>query len=151
MGGHIAITMDALKTLVANIADLLDRQLALQVDARFNHGLRPNLSGGVGEQATLNHGSKAMQISMSAWTDEALKGTMPASVFLRSTECRNQDKFSMGNIAARDCLRVLELSEQVGAAMLIAARRALALRQRLQPLHLTIGFIDEDRALNRDF
>ncbi len=69
----------------------------------------------------------------------------------------------MGTIAARDCLRVLELSEQVGAAMLIAARQALALRQRLQPLHLTpslssmfdalcnaIGFVEEDRALDRD-
>jgi histidine ammonia-lyase len=162
-GGHIAFVMDALKTLVANIADLLDRQLALLVDARFNHGLPPNLSGAVGERATINHGLKALQISVSAWTAEALKGTMPASVFSRSTECHNQDKVSMGTIAARDCLRVLELSEQVGAAMLIAARQALALRQRLQPLHLTpslssmfdalcntIGFIDEDRALDGD-
>jgi histidine ammonia-lyase len=162
-GGHIAFAMDALKTLVANIADLLDRQLALLVDARFNHGLPPNLSGAVGERATINHGLKAMQISVSAWTAEALKGTMPASVFSRSTECHNQDKVSMGTIAARDCLRVLELSEQVGAAMLIAARQALALRQRLQPLHLTpslslmfdqlcnaIAFIDEDRALDGD-
>jgi histidine ammonia-lyase len=162
-GGHIAFAMDALKTLVANIADLLDRQLALLVDARFNHGLPPNLSGAVGERATINHGLKALQISVSAWTAEALKGTMPASVFSRSTECHNQDKVSMGTIAARDCLRVLELSEQVGAAMLIAARQALALRQRLQPLHLTpslssmfdelcnaIPFIDEDRALDGD-
>jgi histidine ammonia-lyase len=162
-GGHIAFAMDALKTLVANIADLLDRQLALLVDARFNHGLPPNLSGAVGERATINHGLKALQISVSAWTAEALKGTMPASVFSRSTECHNQDKVSMGTIAARDCLRVLELSEQVGAAMLIAARQALALRLRVQPLHLTpaltsmfdelcttIGFVDEDRALDGD-
>ena len=162
-GGHIAFAMDALKTAVANIADLLDRQLALLVDARFNHGLAPNLSGAVGERASINHGLKALQISVSAWTAEALKGTMPASVFSRSTECHNQDKVSMGTIAARDCLRVLELSEQVGAAMLIAARQALALRQRLQPLQMTaspaamfdalcnaIDFVDEDRALDRD-
>ena len=162
-GGHIAFAMDALKTAVANIADLLDRQLALLVDARFNHGLAANLSGAVGERASINHGLKALQISVSAWTAEALKGTMPASVFSRSTECHNQDKVSMGTIAARDCLRVLELSEQVGAAMLIAARQALALRQRLQPLHLTpalsamfdalcnaIAFVDEDRALDGD-
>jgi histidine ammonia-lyase len=37
----------------------------------------------------------------------------------------------MGTIAARDCLRVLELSEQVVAAMLIAARQGVTLRQRL--------------------
>ena len=162
-GGHIAFAMDALKTAIANIADLLDRQLALLVDPRFNHGLPPNLSGAVGERATINHGLKALQISVSAWTAEALKGTMPASVFSRSTECHNQDKVSMGTIAARDCLRVLELTEQVGAAMLIAARQALDLRQRLQPLHLTaslssmfdalcnaVGFVEEDRALDGD-
>jgi histidine ammonia-lyase len=162
-GGHIAFAMDALKTAVANIADLLDRQLALLVDARFNHGLPANLSGAVGERATINHGLKALQISVSAWTAEALKLTMPASVFSRSTECHNQDKVSMGTIAARDCLRVLELSEQVVAAMLIAARQALALRQRLQALHMTpsltamfdslcnaIGFVEEDRALDGD-
>ena len=162
-GGHIAFAMDALKTLVANVADLLDRQLALLVDARFNHGLAPNLSGAVGERATINHGLKALQISVSAWTAEALKGTMPASVFSRSTECHNQDKVSMGTIAARDCLRVLELSEQVGAALLIATRQAVALRQRLQPLKMTpalasmfdalcstVDFVEEDRALDAD-
>ena len=68
-----------------------------------------------------------------AWTAEALKGTMPASVFSRSTECHNQDKVSMGTIAARDCLRVLELTEQVVAAVLIAGRQALALRDGWQP------------------
>lgn len=162
-GGHIAFAMDALKTLVANVADLLDRQLALLVDTRFNHGLPANLSGAQGERAAINHGLKALQISVSAWTAEALKGTMPASVFSRSTECHNQDKVSMGTIAARDCLRVLELTEQVVAAMLIAGRQALALRQRQQPLHLTpalaglfdalcarIAFVDEDRALDAD-
>ena len=44
-GGHIAFAMDGLKNAVANLADLLDRQLALLVDTRFNHGLPANLSG----------------------------------------------------------------------------------------------------------
>ena len=130
-GGHIAFAMDSLKNTVANVADLLDRQLALIVDARYNHGLPANLSGATGSRAAINHGLKALQISVSAWTAEALKLTMPASVFSRSTECHNQDKVSMGTIAARDCLRVIELTEQVVAGMLIAARQALALRQRV--------------------
>ena len=163
-GGHIALAMDTLKTAVANVADLLDRQLALLVDTRFNHGLPSNLSGATGPRAAINHGLKALQISVSAWTAEALKQTMPASVFSRSTECHNQDKVSMGTIAARDCLRVLDLSEQVLAAMLIAARQGLALRQRVQPdltlspalatmqadLNDRIALVDEDRALDRD-
>ena len=163
-GGHIAMAMDTLKTAVANVADLLDRQLALLVDTRFNHGLPSNLSGASGPRAAINHGLKALQISVSAWTAEALKQTMPASVFSRSTECHNQDKVSMGTIAARDCLRVLDLSEQVLAAMLIAARQGLALRQRVQPdlilspalaamqleLNERIALVDEDRALDGD-
>lgn len=163
-GGHIAFAMDGLKNAVANLADLLDRQLALLVDTRYNHGLPSNLSGATGPRAAINHGLKALQISVSAWTAEALKLTMPASVFSRSTECHNQDKVSMGTIAARDCLRVIELTEQVLAAMLIAARQGVALRLRLHPrlamsealarfhddLEARIPMVVEDRALDAD-
>ena len=127
-GGHVAFVMDSLKQASANLADLLDRQLALLVDSRFNHGLPSNLSGAIPERASLNHGYKAVQIGTSAWTAEALKLTMPASVFSRSTECHNQDKVSMGTIAARDALRVLTLVEQVAAATLHAVCQAVELR-----------------------
>ena len=161
-GGHVAFAMDALKNAVANVADLLDRQLALLVDARYNHGLPANLSASSGPRAAINHGLKALQISVSAWTAEALKLTMPASVFSRSTECHNQDKVSMGTIAARDCLRVIELTTQVTAAMLLAARQGMALRARLGELPALscgaesmladlagrIPLVDEDRALD---
>ena len=71
---------------------------------------------------------KALQISASAWTAEALKATMPASVFSRSTECHNQDKVSMGTIAARDCTQVLDLTETVAAIALLAGCQAVDLR-----------------------
>lgn len=129
-GGHIAFVMDSMKNAVANIADLLDRQLAQLVDTKFNHGLPANLSGAREQRRAINHGFKAVQIGVSAWTAEALKLTMPASVFSRSTECHNQDKVSMGTIAARDCLRVLQLTEQVAAAVLLAACQGLELRQQ---------------------
>ncbi|SHF21438.1 histidine ammonia-lyase [Modicisalibacter ilicicola DSM 19980] len=161
-GGHIAFAMDSLKTLVANIADLLDRQLALLVDTRYNHGLPANLSGAGACRAALNHGYKAVQIGVSAWTAEALKLTMPASVFSRSTECHNQDKVSMGTIAARDALRVLALTEQVVAGVLHGACQAVDLRRaldtRLPPVLAAfqqrcrecIAFVEEDRALEAD-
>ncbi|MCI1008892.1 aromatic amino acid lyase [Pseudomonas oryzihabitans] len=161
-GGHIACAMDSLKTLVANVADLLDRQLALLVDARYNHGLPGNLSGAPAARAMLNHGFKAVQIGASAWTAEALKGTLPASVFSRSTECHNQDKVSMGTIAARDALRVLELTEQVAAATLLAAQQGVWLRRQqgteppapLAAMHRELGEtfapLREDRALEAE-
>jgi histidine ammonia-lyase len=160
-GGHIAFAMDGLKTAVANLADLLDRQLALLVDARYNEGLPGNLSGAVGRRAVINHGFKAVQIGASAWTAEALKLTMPASAFSRSTECHNQDKVSMGTIAARDCLRVIALTEQVAAAHLLAVLQAVALRAAIggRPLPAPLAefradagalarFVDDDRPLD---
>jgi histidine ammonia-lyase len=163
-GGHIAFAMDSMKNAVANLADLLDRQMALLVDSRYSNGLPANLSGVEGPRAAINHGLKALQISVSAWTAEALKLTMPASVFSRSTECHNQDKVSMGTIAARDCLRVMELTEQVVAGLLITVRQGVWLRRRLNPsvapqapleqmlesLGADIPVIEEDRRLEPD-
>jgi len=126
-GGHICLAMDSLKNICANTSDLLDRQLALLVDAKYSRGLAPNLAG-AGGAAALSHGFKAVQIAASAWTAEALKAAIPASIFSRSTECHNQDKVSMGTIAARDCARVNRLSGQVAAAALLAAFQALTLR-----------------------
>lgn len=160
-GGHIAFAMDSMKIVVANLADLMDRQMAQLVDTKFNHGLPANLSGATAEQQVLNHGFKAVQIAVSAWTAEALKHTLPASVFSRSTECHNQDKVSMGTIAARDCIRILELTEQVAAAMLIAVVQGVELRGNpslLSPgLQTTvsqvrekISFLETDRAMEQE-
>jgi len=127
-GGHVAHAMDALKALVANLADLLDRQLALLCSPVTSHGLPANLVARAGADRVSHHGFKAMQISASALTAEALKLTMPASAFSRSTENHNQDKVSMGTIAARDCLRVLELTQRVSAIGLLACCQAVDLR-----------------------
>ncbi|MCG8312884.1 MAG: aromatic amino acid ammonia-lyase, partial [Pseudomonadales bacterium] len=116
-------------------------------------------------RAMINHGFKAVQIGVSAWAAEALKQTMPASVFSRSTECHNQDKVSMGTIAARDCLRVLQLTEQVAAALLMVVTQGIQLREKQSELtetQLTRGvkktkdqvqqvftFLEEDRPLEQ--
>jgi histidine ammonia-lyase len=91
---------------------------------------------------------------------------MPASVFSRSTECHNQDKVSLGTIAARDCLRVMELTEQVAVATLLAALQGLELRMRngelkieslpqgvveiLNSVRSRAAFVEEDRPLESD-
>ena len=40
-GGHIGQAMDSLKVALANVCDLIDRQLELIVDEKFNRGLTP--------------------------------------------------------------------------------------------------------------
>src|SRR5262249_56278613 len=110
---------------IASVADLLDRQLVLLCVPETSDGLPADL---VASGNFAHHGFKAMQITASALAAEALKLTMPAAAFSRSTESHNQDKVSMGSIAARDCLRVVELSETVAAIGLLACAQARDLR-----------------------
>jgi histidine ammonia-lyase len=159
-GGHVAFAMDGLKAAVANVADLLDRQMALLCNPMTNNGLPGDLVAGEGTARLAHHGFKAMQITASALTAEALKLTMPASVFSRSTESHNQDKVSMGSIAARDCHRVLELSETVAIVELLALCQAVDLRGpatcrgRSRQLHRAVRafvpHVDADRRQDLD-
>lgn len=165
-GGHIAFAMDSMKNAVANLADLFDRQMALLVNERKNNGLPPNLTGAHASLRSIHHGFKAVHIATSAFSAEAQKGAMPASVFSRSTESNNQDKVSLGTISARDCIRVLELTEQNLAALALATVQAIDLRQtsneldlaQLHPKLVTFyhrirkysAFVEEDRALEHD-
>lgn len=160
-GGHLAQAMDSLKVAVANIADLLDRQLALIVDEKFSNGLPANLVPTHEAAGTaLHHGYKGMQIACSAFTAEALKLASPASVFSRSTESHNQDKVSMGAIAARDARTIGELTESVAAVHLHALCQAADLRgaELLSPsthraydaLRAQVRFVEADRRLDDD-
>ena len=70
----------------------------------------------------------------------------------------------MGTIAARDCLRVLELTEQVAAALLITVHQGVWLRRRISPalapqpglqkmldaLSADVAVVREDRRLEPD-
>lgn len=70
----------------------------------------------------------------------------------------------MGTIAARDCLRVLELTEQVAAAHTLATVQAVRLRCQLDPytqvpapvqafverISAMSAFVSEDRPLEAD-
>jgi histidine ammonia-lyase len=149
-GGHIAFAMDALKTAVASVSDMSDRQVALLVDPHQNRGLPADLVRDNGDPNILQHGFKAMSISTSALTAEALKGTMPATSFSRPTESNNQDKVSMGTIAARDAERICTLVERVVAIHLLAAAQACEIRgtYRIRP-NLT-GLIKKIRGIAKE-
>ena len=127
-GGHLCFALDGLKSAVASAADLFDRQVALLCRPETSEGLPAELVSLEGAGASAHHGFKGMQVTASALAAEALKLTMPAAAFSRSTESHNQDKVSMGSIAARDCLRVLDLSEAVAAIGLLAVCQCVELR-----------------------
>lgn len=127
-GGHVCHAMDSVKVQLANVADLLDRQLLLLCSPVTNRELPANLSGAEGAGASAHHGFKALQITTSALAAEAAKQSIPMSIFSRSTENHNQDKVSMGTIAARDALRILDLTENVALIHMLALAQAADLR-----------------------
>jgi len=159
-GGHIAFAMDGLKAALASVADMCDRQIMLLVSPKLNRGLPGDLVRKPPHEKGLRHGFKAMSISSSALTAEALKLTMPAASFSRSTESHNQDKVSMGTIAARDAERICTLTERVVAIHLLAAAQACDIRDNTNArplLSKTMGKIRsvsapviEDRAMDKD-
>jgi phenylalanine ammonia-lyase len=161
-GGHIAQAMDSLKVAVASVGDLLDRQLALVVDDKFNNGLTPNLIPRItdADETGLHHGFKGTQLACSALAAEALHLGMPASAFSRSTEAHNQDKVSMGTIAARDARTVVDLVQNIAAIVITAMCQAIDLRgpDRLgegtraahELVRHHVAFLDHDRRLDGD-
>lgn len=162
-GGHVGLAMDALKTAIASVSDMLDRQLELVVDEKFNNGLTANLVPRISdadERNGLLHGFKGMQLAASALTAEALKLTMPATSFSRSTEAHNQDKVSMGTIAARDARTVVDLTRRVAAIHLLTLCQAVDIRGRdvltpataevYQRVRNVSPYVSADRALDRD-
>lgn len=162
-GGHVGLAMDALKVALASVGDLLDRQMALVVDEKFNAGLTPNLiarRADDDDEAGLHHGFKGMQLACSALAAEALKMSGPATIFSRSTEAHNQDKVSMGTIAARDARSVVELVETICAIHLLALCQAADLRgaERLgrgtaaayRLVRAVSPFVGHDRRLDGD-
>jgi phenylalanine ammonia-lyase len=161
-GGHVGLAMDALRTAVASVADLLDRQMELVVDEKFNAGLTPNLIPvrDIDDAlAGLDHGFKGMQLACSSLTAEALSRCMPLTAFSRSTECHNQDKVSMGATAARATRDVVELTEKVAAIHLVALCQAADLRgpenlgrtrSVYEAVREIVPFRDVDRAMADD-
>jgi histidine ammonia-lyase len=157
-GGHIAMAVDTLKTAVANLAGLIDRQIVLACVPQTNGDLPANLV--MSDCAAAHHGFKGMQITASALAAEALKLSMPASVFSRSTESHNQDVVSMGMHAVHDCRQILDLAETVAAIGTLAAAQAVDLRSpdgvgpRARQLHRSVRdwveVVTADRAMDRD-
>ncbi|MEN6432188.1 MAG: aromatic amino acid ammonia-lyase [Smithella sp.] len=147
-GGHIAFAMDGLKAALASVADMCDRQIMLLVSPNLNRGLPGDLVRKPHNEKGLRHGFKAMSISSSALTAEALKLTMPAASFSRSTESHNQDKVSMGTISARDAERICTLTERVVAIHLLAAAQACDIRNNIEARPLLADIMRKIRSVS---
>jgi len=131
-GGHIAFAMDGLKAALASVADMCDRQMMLLVNPHLSRGLPGDLVGTAGKETILHYGFKAMSISSSALAGGGFERDNARGIVSRSTESHNQDKVSMGTIAARDAQRICTLTERVLSIHLLAAAQACDIRENVK-------------------
>lgn len=156
-GGYVAHAMDTLRISAANVADLLDKQFAILVDHKYNHGLGENLKL---SDKNYYHGFKAMQITLSSLSADVMMNIVPASVFSRPTESMNQDKVSMGTTAAIHFKNQLPNLENMLAIAMIGLAQAVDIRKKkgispnLEKIYTTIRKevepLVEDRRMDID-
>ena len=161
-GGHICAACDYMRTALANISDLSDKQAEVIIDGKFN-GLTENLipyTPADHPRAGLRLGFKAAQITISAIRGEVMSYCFPISLTSQPTEALNQDKVSMGTISARKFNEQIELVYLQFATHLLAAMQAVDLAGKddfapfTRKVHAEVrsmsAFVEDDRALDKD-
>jgi phenylalanine ammonia-lyase len=159
-GGYLSQGADYLKISLANVADMIDRQLMLVIDDKTNRGLPPNLVAWnkiPENERFLHHGLKGLHQAVSAVTAEILNRAIPNSLFSRSSESHNQDKVSMGMGGAVQCSDLIETLYSAMTMYLVCLAQALDLRgHKLQgaeskalysQIRSHVPFIDHDQQL----
>ena len=161
-GGHICAACDYMRTALANISDLSDKQAEVIIDGKFN-GLTENLipyTPADHPRAGLRLGFKAAQITISAIRGEVMSYCFPISLTSHPTEALNQDKVSMGTISARKFNEQIELVYLQFATHLLAAMQAVDLAGKddfapfTRKVHAEVrrmsAFVEDDRALDKE-
>ena len=161
-GGHICAACDYMRTALANIADLSDKQAEVIIDGKFN-GLTENLipfTPADHPRAGLRLGFKAAQITISAIRGEVATYCFPVSLTSAPTEALNQDKVSMGTISARKWAEQIELVFLQFATHLLAAMQAVDLagyddfapftKKVHDAVRKLSAFVEDDRELDKD-
>ena len=158
-GGYLSQGADYLKISMANVADMIDRQLMLVIDDKTNRGLPTNLAAWnkiPADERFLHHGLKGLHQAVSALTAEILNRATPNSLFSRSSESHNQDKVSMGMGGAVQCSEQIETLYSAMTMYLICLAQALDLREvRLKgssaalysQIRSFVSFVDHDQPL----
>ena len=161
-GGHICAACDYMRTALANISDLSDKQAEVIIDGKFN-GLTENLipfTPADHPRAGLRLGFKAAQITISAIRGEVATYCFPVSLTSAPTEALNQDKVSMGTISARKWAEQIDLVFLQFATHLLAAMQAvdLAGKEDFAPFTKKVhdevrklsAFVEDDRELDKE-
>ncbi len=157
-GEPIAIAMDSLGIAISELANISERRIAKLVDAATNEGLPPFLVPP--EKAGLHSGLMIAQYTAAALVSENKVLAHPASVDSIPTSANQEDHVSMGTIATRKILKIIEHTTKVLAIEFLTAAQAvdfinpdylgLETKKIYQHIRKSTPFINDDRILAND-
>lgn len=123
-GQPIALVLDYLKLAVAEMGNIMERQINKMVDAATNDGLPPFLI----QDAGLHSGLMIPQYTAASIVSENKVLVHPASADSIPTSANQEDHVSMGPIAGRQLLQIITNVQRVLAIHILTAKQAVAMR-----------------------
>lgn len=126
-GQPIALVLDYLKLAIAEIGNITERQIAKLVDRHTNHGLPSFL---IENADGTNSGLMIPQYAAASLVSENKVLVHPASADSIPTCENTEDHVSMGPIAGRQALEILENVKKITAISIIAAHHAAEMRRK---------------------
>ena len=123
-GQPIALVLDYLKLAVAEMGNIMERQINKMVDAATNDGLPPFLI----QDAGLHSGLMIPQYTAAAIVSENKVLVHPASADSIPTSANQEDHVSMGPIAGRQLLQIITNVQRILAIHILTAKQAVAIR-----------------------
>ncbi|MBC8589532.1 histidine ammonia-lyase [Wansuia hejianensis] len=123
-GQPMAISFDFLAIGISELANISERRLERLVNPSLSNGL----PGFLVEKGGLNSGFMIVQYAAAALVSENKVLAHPASVDSIPSSANQEDHVSMGTIAARKAMEILDNSRKVVAMEILAACQAIDLR-----------------------
>lgn len=155
-GQPVALPLDFLAIAVAELANISERRTERLVNPALSNGLPAFLVSRPG----LNSGTMVAQYTAAALVSENKILCHPATVDSIPTSAGQEDHVSMGTIAARKLMRVVEHTRTVLAIELLCAAQALDLRGNIPPgagvaaahraIRAAVPHLDDDRVMSTD-
>ncbi len=124
----VAAAADRVAAAVADLASICERRVENLVNPDLNFGLPAFLT----PQPGLCSGFMIAQVVAAALVSECKSLAFPASVDSIPTSANKEDHVSMGPIAARKALQIVENAERVVGIELLAAAQALDFETKLR-------------------
>lgn len=141
-GAPVAYVLDFLAIAAADLASIAERRTDRLLDKNRSHGLPPFLAADAG----VDSGLMIAQYTQAALVSEMKRLAVPASVDSIPSSAMQEDHVSMGWSAARKLRTSVAALARVVAVELVAATRAIELRDGLTPAPATQAVLRAVRA-----